>query len=269
MNGLTKPIRFLAVFAMFGAPLWPQTAWTPPGSGAAHAQFGCYVTGIGTALILVCPKLTGCQWNGMDLRCANVGRFRHYCRSNPGIPPCSAAFGGGSNNGGSGGGSDGGNGNGGGDTTPEPPPPPPRDINADSATVEACAPAGSSVFSEARNLGTVNVTYGHALAVTHGNPTSVVLAYGTSQWQGNSTVDIEISQDRVQARADRETEESYWDVFATTLIHEYYHAYDMLRCNCESPEGTNGLPSDRGEYEDRTNERAAADHAVLASCLPD
>ena len=82
------------------------------------------------------------------------------------------------------------------------------------------------------------------------------------QWCWKVTIDSEL----IAADAER-AGLGYWDLLADTLIHEYYHAYDMFTCVCGNPHEWRG--QSRSDYEADTSDRAAEKAGALAACLPD
>ena len=255
-----------------GTVLSLGTALLPTVGGIAHAQPGCYTESYRAHTILICP-VDECQRRGSVLTCASLGRFKQYCATYPGIPPCApfanpqASSGGG----GRGGGQDAGTGGSGAAPTHG------VNIDADVKVVKDCADratpptAPEHLFNRVAKMGVVTVSYGNARTVIHEGPgrTRIVDPLGNTTWNGGAPR-ITIDRDRIASDV-KETGVRYWNLFADTLIHEYYHAYDMFNCACNDPHNEPGHPwsGSRSGYEDHTTERAAQAAGALAACLAD
>ena len=240
---------------VFGLPASPAIDLLPSVGGAAFAQAGCYGRSYEATTILVCPRLRRCQFFGVRLACQNIGRFKAYCATNPGIPPCAAFAGSTSGGGGGGGGRHGGNGNG----ASNPPPTPGNSIDDDADVVKNCARQhGRDLFTQVAGMGAVAVRY---------RDTGPRIR-GTARWLGDDQVAITINGDLIASVA-RRRRTSYWYEFAHTLLHEYHHARDMLDCSCGNPHEEPDPPMSVADYERATDSQAVKDRNEIASCLPD
>ena len=123
------------------------------------------------------------------------------------------------------------------------------------------------MFNAVAGKGVVTVSYADATTVIHeGHDTTLIVnALGNTQWNGGKPK-ITIDSELIAADAER-AGLGYWDLFADTLIHEYYHAYDMFTCVCGNPHKWRG--QSRSDYEADTSDRAAEKAGALAACLPD
>ena len=136
--------------------------------------------------------------------------------------------------------------------------------------VKACADEGRGagpphVFYNASKEGVTNVSYGDAGTGYNGNP-----AQGRAARTGAS-VSITMDFEAIKESATQELR-NYWQQFANVLLHEYYHAYDMLFCSCSDPDVRFKLT--RQQYEDETQRKADEEFDRLfgranAACLAD
>ena len=212
-----------------------------------------------------------CRFEYTGVWCTNGTRQTSYADCPPvRIGSNAGTGGGGGGSGGKGGGSDQSSGNDGQDSpdTSNRTPTPGDDVNADRNVVQQCAlelGAKSNVFLEVADE-RVSVEYSYPSVFEQGPEESVArLVLGATQLQDGKP-HIELSYDLISRDADLKGN-SYWEEFAETLIHEYYHAYDMLECGCEDPH--KALKKSPERYEDYTNDRAEPEAKALASCLPD
>lgn len=96
-----------------------------------------------------------------------------------------------------------------------------------------------------------------------------MIAFGTTEWpRTNGPIEILIDHERIASIAE-ERGESYWHEFAKTLLHEFYHAQDMLRCSCNNPHEVGDMEDDFHVYDDKTEKRAVELYETLKACLPD
>ena len=193
---------------------------------------------------------------------------------NPGIPPCALQHT-------PGGGSGVGPGGTRGSTTPTPG----VSISADEKVVKDCAdasrpepPPGLELpphvldYVRQNALFGLTVDYRAKLRATiqeSDGSITILIALGTTEWpRTNGPIEILIDHERIASIAE-ERGESYWHEFAKTLLHEFYHAQDMLRCSCNNPHEVGDMEDDFHVYDDKTEKRAVELYETLKACLPD
>ena len=99
--------------------------------------------------------------------------------------------------------------------------------------------------------------------------TTVVSALGTTEWpRTNDPIKSLINHELIASTAETQRK-SYWHPFAKTLLHEFYHAQDMLRCSCNNPHEVGDMQDDFDHYDHETEERAVELYETLKACLPD
>ena len=213
-----------------------------------------------------------CRFEYTGVWCTNGTRQRSHADCPPVRIGSNAGTGGGGGGsggkGGGGGGSDQSSGNDEQDA-PDRTPTPGDDVNADRNVVQQCAlelGAKSNVFLQVADE-RVNVEYGDAQWTRHPSPGETIITpvRGATQLQDGKP-HIVLSYERIKRFAGRYGH-SYWQEFADTLVHEYYHAFDMLECGCGDPH--RALSKSPDDYEDYTDKRADPEAKALASCLPD